>query len=64
MVRLTPRLYQALWHIADGKTAAELADALHIQPRTVYQHYARLKERFGVNTINELLVRAHYYGLV
>jgi DNA-binding CsgD family transcriptional regulator len=64
LVNLTPRLYQALWHIADGKTAPELARELNIQPGTVYQHYARLKERFGVETVSELLTLAHLYGLV
>lgn len=63
-VILTPRLYQALWHIADGKTAPEMARELNIQPRTVYQHYARLKERFEVETMEEVLILAYQYGLV
>ena len=64
LVSLTPRLFQALWNIADGKTASELAGELKISPRTVYLHYARLKKAFGVETVAEVLTMAYLYGLV
>lgn len=62
--RLTPRLYQTLWGLADGKTAEEIAAELNITARTVYLHTARLKERFDVQTIEELLRLADEHGLI
>jgi DNA-binding NarL/FixJ family response regulator len=61
---LTPRLYQTLWGLADGKTAEEIANELNIKTRTVYLHYARLKERFGAVSIAEVLDLADEYGLI
>jgi DNA-binding CsgD family transcriptional regulator len=63
-VVLTERLYQTLWGLADGQSAEELARDLNIKRRTVYLHYARLKECFGVETLAEVLDLADELGLV
>ena len=62
LVRLTPRMYQVLWNIADGKSAHQLANSLQIRTYTVYQHYARLKERFSAGTLAEVVVQAQMLG--
>lgn len=61
-VNLTPRLYQVLWLLADGLAAHHIAAHLHIQPKTVYHNYNRLKERFGAATLAEVLAAASNLG--
>lgn len=40
--------------VARGHSAAEIARALGISPRTVNRHVARLRDEFAVGTIQEL----------
>jgi DNA-binding CsgD family transcriptional regulator len=40
--------------VARGHSAAEIARALDVSPRTVNRHVARLRNEFGVATIQEL----------
>ena len=40
--------------VARGRSTAEISRALHISPRTVNRHVARLKDEFGVSSVQEL----------
>jgi DNA-binding CsgD family transcriptional regulator len=64
LVKLTPRQYQVLLGLSDGKTAGEIAADLGISRRMVYGYNSELKERFGLQTVKEVLHRAWEYGLV
>lgn len=63
-VRLTRRQYQVLFGLSDGKPAAEIASDLGISRRMIYGYTSELKERFGLQTVKEILVRASDYGLI
>jgi DNA-binding NarL/FixJ family response regulator len=51
---LTERQREVLQLVAEGKTAKEIADTLHISPKTVEFHKANLMDVIGVRTIAEL----------
>ena len=40
--------------VARGQTAAEIARTLHTSQRTVYRRVARLRDEFGVSTMEQL----------
>lgn len=63
-VILTPRLYDVLYGIADGKKASQIAHEMGIGCRTVYEYTAILKERFGVQSKEELIVKAMDTGIL
>jgi DNA-binding NarL/FixJ family response regulator len=63
-VMLTPRLYDVLYGIADGKKASQIAQEMGIACRTVYEYTALLKERFGVQSKEELIVKAMEIGIL
>lgn len=63
-IRLSPRLYEVLFALADGKRAEETAREMGIKPRTVYFHYNELKERLGAANRTEIIVKAIEYGLI
>jgi DNA-binding NarL/FixJ family response regulator len=47
--RLTPRHLQILRLIGDGKSTAEIADALGVSPRTVEFHRASIRKALGIS---------------
>jgi DNA-binding CsgD family transcriptional regulator len=63
-VELSPRQYDVLYGLSDGKDAAQIAAELNITTRTVYALTAALKERFGVNSKEEMLTLADSYGFI
>jgi two-component system, NarL family, invasion response regulator UvrY len=52
--RLTVRELQALAFIAEGQPYRTIAAHLHVSYKTVANICARLKTKFGVNTLSEL----------
>ena len=40
--------------VARGQTAPEIARALGVSPRTVYRRVTRMREAFGISTMEEL----------
>jgi DNA-binding CsgD family transcriptional regulator len=63
-VDLSPRQYDVLYGLSDGKDAAQIAIELDIAPRTVYALTAELKKRFGVHSKEEILVLADKFGFI
>jgi len=52
---LPPRLAQVLWCLHAGYSTKRIAASLGLSVHTVYDHFKRLRERFGVTTRMELL---------
>jgi DNA-binding NarL/FixJ family response regulator len=63
-IALTPRQYDVLFGMADGKPAAQIAQELGITARTVYAVTAEIKQRFGVYTKEEVIVLAQEQGMI
>jgi DNA-binding CsgD family transcriptional regulator len=63
-IHLTPRHYDVLHSLADGKTCERIARKYHLTVRTVYQYIYEIKQRFGVKSREEALVRAAELGLL
>jgi DNA-binding NarL/FixJ family response regulator len=58
LARLSPREYDVVRLVADGRTNDEIGSALKIGSKTVETHLARLFERLGVASRTELAMRA------
>ena len=52
---LTPRQRQVLRLLAEGRTMKEVAETLHVTPRTVAFHKYRIMEDFGLKTNSDLV---------
>ena len=63
-VHLSPRLYDVLHGMAEGKTCEQIALKLGITHRTVTLYAYEIRQRFGVETREEVLVRAAEMGLL
>ena len=62
--RLTTRETEVLRLIALGHTSVEIAEALHLSPRTVETHRARIHKKLGLATRAELVRHALRRGLL
>lgn len=52
---LTPRQREVLQLLAEGHTMKEVADVLHVTPRTVAFHKYRIMDEFGIKTNSDLV---------
>jgi DNA-binding NarL/FixJ family response regulator len=64
LARLTPRELEVLQSLADGKSTAEIAQALFISPRTVRTHVKSVLAKLGVHSKLEAVTMALRYGLI
>lgn len=55
---LTDRELEVLQLVGKGMTAAQIAQALHLSPKTVEAHRARIKQKVGVDSAARLTVIA------
>lgn len=55
---LTPKKIQCLFFLVKGYTYAEIADAIHLSPRTIEHYMDDLYERFDCTKRYELVARA------
>ena len=62
--RLTVREIEVLRLIALGHTSVEIAEQLHLSPRTVETHRARIHRKLGLATRAELVAYALRSGLL
>ena len=44
--------------VGQGRETRQIADALHLSAKTVQTYCARIKDKLGLNTANELLREA------
>jgi FixJ family two-component response regulator len=51
--QLSPRERDVLARLASGDRTKQIAHALHLSPRTVEMHCARLRRRLGVNSLGQ-----------
>ena len=56
--RLSDRELEVFEHLGRGLTTRQVAEALHISPKTVETYRANIKEKLGLENTNELLQRA------
>lgn len=61
---LTARQREVLQLVAEGKSLKEMADILHVSPRTVEFHKYRIQEVLGLRTTGELTRYAVKHGIV
>lgn len=59
---LTPRERQVLALVEQGLSAAHIAEHLGVAPRTVVQHLAAARRKYGVPTSAQAAVRARAAG--
>src|SRR3990167_5468010 len=52
---LTARENQVLYHLTLGRTAKKIADIMHLSPRTIEQHIAKIKIKSNCNSKAELI---------
>ena len=62
--RLTARQREVLQLLAEGRLMKEVADVLHVTPRTVAFHKYAVMQQLGVKTNAELIQQAIKLGLV
>jgi DNA-binding NarL/FixJ family response regulator len=56
--RLSDRELELFEHLGRGLTTQEIAEAMHISPKTVETHRGRIKEKLGVESTAELIRQA------
>ena len=61
---LSPRQREMLKLLAEGQSAKEIANEMHISPKTVEFHKASVMMRLGVRTSADLIRYAVKEGLV
>jgi DNA-binding NarL/FixJ family response regulator len=64
LIRLTPREREVLKRVAEGYTNRQIADLLHLSPRTVETHRANLKAKLHFKSRVELVRYAAGLGLL
>ena len=64
LARLTRREIEILQALAEGKPTDEVAQVLHISPRTVYSHVGSILPKLGVRSKLEAVVMALRHGVI
>ncbi|MEA1648435.1 LuxR C-terminal-related transcriptional regulator [Nitrospirillum sp. BR 11164] len=54
---LGPREAEVVRYVAAGLTSKEIARLIDISPRTVQKHRERAREKLGVHTLQEIIIR-------
>ncbi len=60
---LSDRELEVFRHMGEGLTTEQVAEAMHISPKTVETYRARIKEKLGLGNITELIQRATQWVL-
>lgn len=64
LARLTEREREVFQLVIEGRTNPQVAELLHISPKTVDNHRTRLMEKLGVHGTAELVRLAARHGLI
>lgn len=62
--RLTPREHEVLQALADGLSDKDIAERLHLGPKTVRTHMANLLGKLGVESRLQALILAARHGVI
>ena len=60
---LSPREREVMLRVVEGRSSSEIADALHLSPKTVETHRSRLMAKLGVENVVGLVKFAVQHGL-
>lgn len=63
LASLSPREREVLQLVVEGKTSAEIAQIIHISPKTVETYRGNLMKKLGLHNLTELVKFAIRYGL-
>lgn len=61
---LSPREFEILRHVAEGKSTARIAEQLHLSAKTVSNNISRIKRRLGITSTTEMVLLAIRTGLI
>ncbi|MDH3744743.1 MAG: response regulator transcription factor [Acidobacteriota bacterium] len=61
--RLSNREREVLKHFAEGKSTRDIANLLHLSPKTIASHRDNIKEKLGISSIAGLTKYAIRHGL-
>lgn len=61
--KLSPREREILQLVVEGKSSAEIAQALYLSPKTVETYRSRLMEKLGLNDLPSLVKFAIQHGI-
>ena len=64
IAKLTSRQREVLQLVAEGHTAQQIADTLHISRRTVEFHKYKIMELLSINSTSDLIAAAIKHGIV
>jgi len=62
--QLTPREFEVLRLIAHGETASDIADAMHLSPKTIFNYLSQIRQKLDADSDFKLLHFAARHGLV
>lgn len=62
--QLSDRQREIITLVADGKTTNEIAEVLHLSPKTVEWHRSQIMERLGMANLAELIRYVVRIGVV
>ncbi|WP_434513265.1 response regulator [Dechloromonas sp. ARDL1] len=62
--QLTPREFEVLRLLAHGETASDIADAMHLSPKTIFNYLSMIRQKLDADSDFKLLHFAARHGLV
>lgn len=62
--QLTPREFEVLRLLAHGETASDIADAMHLSPKTIFNYLSLIRQKLDADSDFKLLHYAARHGLV
>lgn len=64
LTTLTPREFEILRYVAEGKSTSQIAAQLHLSSKTVANNISRIKSRLGISNTTEMVLMAVQAGLI
>ena len=61
---LTPREFEVLRMLAHGSTAADIAGAMHLSTKTIFNYLSLIRQKLDADSDFKLLHLAAHHGLV
>lgn len=61
---LTTREYQVFTQLSQGKSVAEIAEGIHLSPKTVHVYRSNIMGKLGAKNVSELTLIALKHGII